>query len=76
MRTSPILLVSLDRPLLNLLVGLLACVLMANWCLVFFHTDLASIGSLLRYVIHQCDLNVESNFATWCSSMLLLLNAL
>ena len=34
------------------------------------------MGGPLWYLIHQFDLNVESNFATWCSSMLLLLNAL
>ncbi len=75
MHSSPYSPIALDRTLLRIVVGIISFLFVANALLVPLGSAPESLASPLRYVIHQVDLNEEGNFATWCSSMLLLLNA-
>ena len=76
MQSSSYYRVAIDRNLLLILLGVIVFLFLANALLIPFASELKSIKSPLRYVIRQIDLNLEGNFATWFSSMLLLLNSL
>lgn len=66
---------ALDRTLVFLLAGLFLVLLFVNALLVVLDTNSSILAGPLRYVTHQLNLDAEGNFATWYSSMLLLLNA-
>lgn len=76
MQTSRCSQLTIDRNLLRVLLGLIGFLILSNVLLIPFASDLESIEGHFGYVIRQIDLNSEVSFATWCSSMLLLLNSL
>lgn len=76
MQTSKCSWLAIDRNVLIILLGMIVFLFLANVLLIPFASELKLIDSPFRYVIKLVDLNTEGNFATWCSSMLLLLNSL
>lgn len=76
MQTSRYSQLAIDRTLLRVLLGMIGFLILSNVLLIPFASNLQSIDGYFGYVIRQIDLNSEGNLATWCSSMLLLLNSL
>ena len=64
-----------DPVLARLPVAAVAILLLANIFFIFLGERIYELEGLSEYAFMQFDLGSEYNFATWCSSMLLLLNA-
>lgn len=67
---------AIARNVPRVLSGIIGFLILSNALLIPFASDLESIDGHFGHAIRQIDLNVEKNLATWCSSMLLLLNAI
>ena len=66
----------IDNNLLRALLGMSLFLFLANLLLIPFSEELEATEGHFQYVLEQVDLNSEGTFATWFSSMLLLLNSL
>jgi len=66
----------INRTVLNSIWGIIGVLILANIIFIFFTPDLESLNLYRAFVVRQFDINAEGNFATWFSSMLLLLNSL
>jgi hypothetical protein len=66
----------LDHIMIRVLVIIVLCLLAANAFFILFYDELIAIPRSAGFIVKQLDLSNEGNFATWFSSILLLLNSL
>ncbi len=65
---------AVDRNLIKIFTGIIVCLIFANVLFIAIADRLDFLERPWTFIVYQIDLNIEGNFATWCSSMLLFYN--
>ncbi len=66
----------LDHVMIKVLVIIVLCLVAANAFFILFSGEFIKFPRSVGFIVKQLDLAIEGNFATWFSSILLLLNSL